>query len=284
LRAFLRFYELTGDQRYRPLVEGAIDRFWMDIVKSGPGATGGAWYMGIYARSIMLGWQITGDERLRDMAIGIAEWGPQYEISDKGYTYKALDNRWSMEPSQRGGRTPWSNLYWVDVHGFAYDQTGDPFQKKMVDKCHEWAGVAGEFQQFCLPTAERWVRTPRADTTAPAAVSDLKAGPIGDGKVNLTWTASGDDGDKGRAAVYQIKFSADKPILDFVPWPENRDTHIAFWGATNIADEPAPADAGNTESHTISGLKPGKYHFALKVRDELNNESDVSNVVEMELK
>jgi hypothetical protein len=101
--------------------------------------------------------------------------------------------------------------------------------------------------------------------------------------VKLTWTAPGDDGDKGSAALYQIKYST-KPILEFVSWPDKKDTHVAFWGAENVADEPAPKAAGSKETYTLKGLTPGKYYFALKSRDELNNQSPISNVSEADVR
>ncbi|MHC4400620.1 MAG: hypothetical protein ACYTG0_13170 [Planctomycetota bacterium] len=114
------------------------------------------------------------------------------------------------------------------------------------------------------------------------AVTDLNA-EVEQGRVTLTWTAPGDDGDKGTAAVYQIKHSA-KPILEFVPWPEKRGTHVTFWGSENVADEPAPESAGTRQSHVFKGVKAGKYYFALKSRDERSNQSPISNVVAVDVK
>ena len=43
--------------------------------------------------------------------------------------------------------------------------------------------------------------------------------------------------------------------------------------------EPGPKAAGGAETFTVFGLDPGAtYYFALKVRDEMGNESDLSNV------
>ncbi|KKL76870.1 hypothetical protein LCGC14_2040550, partial [marine sediment metagenome] len=123
---------------------------------------------------------------------------------------------------------------------------------------------------------------PRADTAPPAAVADLKARASGK-DVTLTWTAPGNDGDKGAASVYQIKYAA-KPIVEFVTFPDRMDTHINFWGATNVPDEPAPKAAGAGQSFTVRGLKPGKYYFAIKTRDEQPNQSPISNVVSAQVK
>ncbi len=35
---------------------------------------------------------------------------------------------------------------------------------------------------------------------------------------------------------------------------------------------------GAAQQMTVQGLKPGTYHFALKARDEHNNQSPISNV------
>ena len=102
-------------------------------------------------------------------------------------------------------------------------------------------------------------------------------------RVKRTWTAPGDDGRKGKAAVYQIRY-ATKPILEFVPWPEKQGTHIAFWGAENVSDEPEPTPAGTRQAHTVKGLQPETYWFAAKARDETGRQSAISNVVKLEVK
>ena len=86
-----------------------------------------------------------------------------------------------------------------------------------------------------------------ADTTAPAAITDLSASTgSAPGTVDLTWTAPGDDGNTGSASTYIVRYNP---------------TQITAgnWGAsTNVSGEPAPSPAGSAESMTVSGLTGGE--------------------------
>lgn len=104
------------------------------------------------------------------------------------------------------------------------------------------------------------------DTSAPAAITDLAVSGSGMISATLTWTASGDDGAAGTAAAYDLRYSPASPL--------NWDT------ATPAAGGPAPQPAGSTESFTVSGLDPcTTYYFAVKVIDNVGNESGMSGVV-----
>lgn len=280
LRALVRHYELTGDKRFEPYVKNAMDRFWKDINKSG--TQGGAWFLGIYGRGVAAAYLATGDERMRDLALGLADWARVYAMGAEGVTYQAAKDPWTLKPEERGAKCAWANAYQLDTHAWAYSQTGNPEYLKTFEFVLKQLGEPGTDWLGWLPTAMCSAYAPRPDQVAPAAVKDLKA-ESGSGEVKLTWTAPGDDGDKGTATVYQVKYSS-KPILEFVNWPDQKDTHIAFWGSENISDEPAPKAAGSKESYTLKGVAPGKYYIALKARDELNNQSAMSNVAEAEVK
>jgi len=176
-------------------------------------------------------------------------------------------------PQGEVGQCPaWANGYHIDLYAWAYQQTGDPRYLEAMDFAWEknremwWLGY--------FPAAMYMAYGPRPDKLAPAAVTDLRA-EAGAGSVTLAWTAPGDD---GTSSVYQIKY-ATKPILEFVTWPDKRESHINFWGATNVADEPKPGPAGAREKFTVPGLSPGTYYFALKIRDGCGNQSPLSNVV-----
>jgi hypothetical protein len=281
LRTLVRYYELTGDKRFEPYVKNAMDRFWKDINKAGTG--GGAWFLGIYARGVAMAYEATGDERMRDLALGLADWARVYAMAAEGVTYQAAKDPWTLKPAERGAKCDWANAYQLDTHAWAYGQTGDPEHRKTFEFVLGKLGDPGTDWLGYLPTALYQAYAPRPDGVAPAAVSNLKAEPTGVGEVTLTWTAPGDDGNKGRALVYQIKH-ATKPILEFVPWPEKKDSHITFWGAENIANEPAPAEAGKKESFIVKGLTNGPCFFALKTRDECSNQSLISNIASVEVK
>jgi hypothetical protein len=104
------------------------------------------------------------------------------------------------------------------------------------------------------------------DTTPPAAVTGLYAAGPTRISMSLVWNAPGDDGDRGQADRYDIRYST-STITE-----ENWDD------ATPVADVPAPKPAGQLESFIVKGLGSStRYYFALKSYDEVPNESGLSN-------
>lgn len=135
-------------------------------------------------------------------------------------------------------------------------------------------GSAGEDNDYgwgCIDAYEAVLAVMVTDSIPPAAVTDLAAATgSGNGEVDLSWTASGDDDNLGTASTYDIRYVpyANGPI----------DTEAEWNGATQVAGEPAPGPPGTPESFTVSGLTPGNsYYFALKTADEVPNWSDLSN-------
>jgi phosphodiesterase/alkaline phosphatase D-like protein len=107
------------------------------------------------------------------------------------------------------------------------------------------------------------------DTSPPAAVTDLHATDVQTRRLTLTWTATGDDGDTGRATAYDVRYST-API-----------DAGNFASATVVPQSLAPKAAGQTETLPVTGLTPGTtYYFALKVADEVPNVSALSNVAQ----
>lgn len=105
------------------------------------------------------------------------------------------------------------------------------------------------------------------DDVEPAAITDLGASTgTQPGAVDLTWTATGDDGDVGTATSYIIRYS-DSAIT------------AANWdSATDVSGEPSPQSSGTGETFTIADLIGGQtYHFAVKAQDEAGNISNVSS-------
>ncbi len=106
------------------------------------------------------------------------------------------------------------------------------------------------------------------DTIAPDAVGDLAAAKTASaGEVDLSWTASGDNGGSGTAFEYEIRHST-QPI-----------TGVNFGSAllSTLSAPVVPAPSGGAETARVTGLGRGTYYFALKVRDEQGNESAASN-------
>ena len=94
-----------------------------------------------------------------------------------------------------------------------------------------------------------------ADTTAPAAVSNLAAGSPTTSSMTLTWTAPGDDGSTGTAASYDIRYRTGGAIND------------SNWAsATQVTGEPTPAAAG-TNQNMIVTRPVGQHDLLLRHQD-----------------
>jgi subtilisin family serine protease len=107
------------------------------------------------------------------------------------------------------------------------------------------------------------------DKSVPNPVTDLGVTQVESNEVTLSWTASGDDGNVGRADVYDARGSVN-PITD-----------ANFDSAEVKADVPPPAVAGSHETRVFGGLHPNThYYFALKVQDDVGNKSSLSNLTE----
>ncbi len=112
------------------------------------------------------------------------------------------------------------------------------------------------------------------DRTPPAAVQDLKAYPRGEGStITLRWTAPGDDGNYGRAASYDIRYST--TIFE---------SDADFGSGTNVPyiDEftgNSPLSSGSPQKVHVKGLDASTvYYFALKTTDDAGNTSPMSNI------
>jgi len=106
-----------------------------------------------------------------------------------------------------------------------------------------------------------------AAVLAPAALAQSSA----DSTVLLTWTAPGDDGAVGRASGYDIRYrTVTISGTDSLSW----------WNAaTQVTGEPAPSNAGVTDSMRVLGLQPlTTYYFMVRTADEIPNWSGFSNV------
>jgi len=111
-------------------------------------------------------------------------------------------------------------------------------------------------------------KTTGTDTTPPGSVSDLAATAATTTTLTLGWTAPGDDGTTGTAALYDVRVS--KTALD-----------AGNFEAAPAALAPTPQAAGSAQTMTITGLDPGThYYVALRTFDEADNASGISNVVE----
>jgi hypothetical protein len=89
--------------------------------------------------------------------------------------------------------------------------------------------------------------------------------------IALGWTAPGDDGNVGRAAAYELRYSKTAVTAG--------DT-TSWWNAATVAGTlPPPQTAGATETFTVTGLdSAATYYFVIRTRDEVPNWSGFSNV------
>lgn len=256
-RCLLMYLQLTGDPDAADYLEKSIANFWKMAREqrqlAGAWPYDNNWMYGITTRSIVLGHQLTADERLRDLAIGLARHYPPTQ--DTNY------HRWN-DPL---------------VTAFAWTQTGlEEFYD--LERAKQYAGVMGDNQWVYYPSCASWLWfQPRPDKTPPSAVSDLSASTE-DGQVTLSWTAPGGDGREGAASIYQIKYD-DAPLGEV----SDGSKTVNFWTAQNVPDEPKPDKAGNRQTYTIKNLPPGEYYFAIKSRDQQDNESPISNIVKVQL-
>jgi subtilisin family serine protease len=85
----------------------------------------------------------------------------------------------------------------------------------------------------------------------------------------LSWTATGDDGQIGTAAAYDVRYAT-------VPLDESN-----FGGAARATAAPAPEPAGSRETMELTGLSAGTtYHVGVKAIDDAGNAGPLGNLVE----
>lgn len=109
------------------------------------------------------------------------------------------------------------------------------------------------------------------ESIPPAAITDLTVANTDGAFVVLTFTATGDDNQKGTAVRYEIRYSTEGPINDEVEWEAAPTLEMPL---------PEPASSGTEESIQIDDLDYGTtYHFAIKAIDDSFNASPVSNSV-----
>ncbi|MDZ7302324.1 MAG: Ig-like domain-containing protein [candidate division KSB1 bacterium] len=109
----------------------------------------------------------------------------------------------------------------------------------------------------------------QGDQVAPAEVTDLRVVDVATSTVTLEWTSTGDNGYDGQADHLELRYSTS---------PINTDN---FSSATLAPNLPSPAEPGQTQSFTVTGLQDNTtYYFALKIFDEVNNVSGLSNIVQ----
>jgi subtilase family serine protease len=125
------------------------------------------------------------------------------------------------------------------------------------------------YMEIANAAARHSIPLPENDVTSPAPVIDLHVASQDELDIYLSWTASGDDGRVGTASSYDIRYSL-TPI----------QTENDFAAATPISNTIVPLPSGQVEwmSFTHPALNT-TYYFAMKVLDNMQNTSTLSNVV-----
>jgi len=86
-------------------------------------------------------------------------------------------------------------------------------------------------------------------------------------QISITWTAVGDDGSVGTATSYDVRYSTEQI------------TNSNWNFATPFTNTPTPQISGEEETLVINDLQEGIIlYFGIKVYDEANNESGLSNI------
>ncbi len=100
--------------------------------------------------------------------------------------------------------------------------------------------------------------------------SPAPAPMLNPGDVILRWTATGDDGDVGRAAGYDMRYlPADMGPID---------TEQKWNQATQVGGVPVPSPSGQMDSMLVRNLTPGGlYYFGIKAYDDAGNYSGLSD-------
>ncbi|GJM16456.1 MAG: hypothetical protein DHS20C13_17830 [Thermodesulfobacteriota bacterium] len=128
------------------------------------------------------------------------------------------------------------------------------------------------------------------DDTPPATTTDLSSEEV---SRLLNWTAPGDDGNKGRATIYFIRFYDNEevaeilgvPNLDGVPFFEIEEAvRNNYDDAAQIPDFQRPDVAGTPQSFLTYRLDitgEMSFFYAIRTNDEVGNSSQPSNVAEL---
>lgn len=108
---------------------------------------------------------------------------------------------------------------------------------------------------------------PPPDTIPPAAISDLAVVAAGTDWIDLSWTATGDDGVTGRSTSFRIRARLNGAIGT-----------EAEWNGALVAPNPPPTPGPAGQSHTFrfTGLAPDQvYGFAVRALDDATNISAI---------
>lgn len=220
----------------------------MAVVALAPAVQAGLLTGDSTANSISLHWTAPGD----DGGSGTAS---MYDL--RYSTSNITASNWDSAMQVAGEPAPHvaGTLESLTVTGLS-PSTTYYFAIKTADEIPNWSAISNVVVGATAPEA-----------TPPRDIVNLATSNPTGSTITLTWTAPGDDSASGTASQYDIRYST-SPI-----------TNGNWNSATQVAGEPSPLPAGQTQSFTATGLQSGQtYYFAIKTADEVPNWSGLSNV------
>ncbi len=202
--------------------------------------------------SLTAAWTASGD----DGAIGQATY---YDL--RYSTEPITESNWNRATRKTAARYPYRAGV---VQGFQViglePATVYYFAIKSADEEHNWSALSN----VAIASTPAF-----NDSVPPAAVTDLTIDSTTSHTITLSWSAPGDDGMDGRAAIYDARFSI-LPIVSEIDW-----TYSA-----QLIGEPLPGIPGDRQSMTVTGLIPNQaFYFSIRTGDEIINWSGLSGQV-----
>lgn len=209
---------------------------------------------------IILTWTATGDDGASGQATRYDIRYSTQPFPNEGHfpTYPPTPNIPAPRPAGSGHE--------LRVNGLT-PETRYHFAMRVADEAGNLSPVSN-VASMMTAKSDTIIVVPPPDTTAPAAVVDLRYDSRATAHLTLIWTAPGDDGEMGRASAYTIRWSYD--LIDVDNWNL----------ANGLNDPPYPSAALTEQRHGVTLDEPLRSrHFALRTTDEAGNESDLSNVL-----
>lgn len=219
-------------------------------------------------------WRRTNQERVFLYAIKDGQW-EYWPDSSKAYEIKQ-----SHTPLPKAGdvinaviRNELSAVYFDYYINGRWDATLQDTSREFGKNVQWYTGVFIHGQQLNNQVDDFTVKWIQRDAVEPGRVTDLRAIDSTKNSVKLEWTMTGDNQLQGKADHLEIRYST-API-----------TQRNFSAATLAANLPAPALPGVKQQFVVTGLQLStKYYFAMRVHDEADNASLVSNVAKANTK
>ena len=198
--------------------------------------------------TVRLTWSSTGDD-------GVTGKAAAYDVRYHGTTL--AESTWEVAAHAFDPPTP---LETGSAETFLISGLGRgtwSFALKVADEVPNWS------------TLSNVVQVAVGDSIPPAAVTDLFAAVLDQDTIEVDWTATGDDSLGGSSEEYDLRYA-----LETI-------TSQTWAAATSVPIVAPPEPAGDRESFRLSLPFGSVYYFALRVRDNGENWSGLSNIASL---